>query len=119
MDSGQAKNVLRLRRTSEVRGRLDISGTELYHLFDGIHDCTHECAVARGRHHLDDDDAGSFAVVLGGQLKFRAQIKHRDNRAAEVDDTFYMCRHSGHGRDMAKANDLPNIQHGQSIGFVA
>jgi len=110
---------LRIRCASEVRRRLDVVRAQLYHLFDGIHDCTHQCAAARGGRHLDDDNAGPFAVGLGGELEFGAEIKHGNDRAAEIDDTFHMWRHPGHRRDRTKANDLPNIQHGKPIGFIA
>ena len=78
-------------------------------------------AMAGGgkRGDLDDDDAGPFAVALGGELELGPQVKHGNDRAAEIDDTFYMRRHPGYRRDRTEADNLPNVENRKSIGLVA
>ncbi len=68
---------------------------------------------------LDDDDAGPFAVALGGELELGAQVENWDDFAPEIDDAFDVGRHPGHRRDGTEADNLPDAENRQSIGLLA
>jgi hypothetical protein len=84
-----------------------------------IHDGTHQSVAAGRCGDLDDDDAAPFTVVLSGELELGAKVRHCDDSAAEIDDTFHMRWHSGYRRDRTEAYNLPNVENGKPIGLIA
>ena len=70
-----------------------------------VHDEADHAAV-----HLDDHDAVVLAARLGRQFEPLAEVDHRDNLAAKVDDTLDLGRALGHAGEVHHAVDFLHPQ---------
>ena len=115
-DGGDTKDVLRVGHAAEVRRRLDLVRGETDDFLDGVNDCTHENVAARAARHLNDYNAGALTIGNSGHFKLGPQVQDGDHSAAQIDNALDVMRHLWHGRNRAKPDDFPDIEHRNTVG---
>src|SRR4029079_19298157 len=80
-------------------------------------DDAHHHAAGRERH-VDDDDAGAGGDVTRSKPELETQIDHRDDLAAQVQDTLDVRRYLRHLGDVHHLDDLAYAEDRQPVFLV-